>query len=97
MVNVGVDLHKTQFTVCLRECGLELFNQYPKTEAGYEKFLAQMVERQKAGETARVGVESTGNTRYFKNRMEAAGIEVRVINTLKVKSNERVSEEDGQT
>jgi transposase len=30
-------------------------------------------------------VESTGNTRYFKNRMEEAGIEVKAIDTLKMK------------
>jgi len=47
MVNVGVDLHKTQFTVCVRRGG------------GL--------------------VESTGNTRYFKGRMEEAGIEVKVM------------------
>jgi transposase len=54
-----------------------------------------MAERQAAGETVRVGVESTGNTRYFKSRMEAAGIEVKVINTLKFKVvNESVKKTD---
>jgi hypothetical protein len=37
------------------------------------------------GEAVRVGVESTGNTRYFKGRMESAGVGVTVINTLKFK------------
>jgi transposase len=85
MVNVGVDLHKTQFTVCVRDGGEGRFVQYATTDAGYEVFLGQMAERQAAGETVRVGVESTGNTRYFKSRMEAAGIEAKVINTLKFK------------
>jgi transposase len=30
-------------------------------------------------------VETTGNARYFKNRVERQGIRVRVINTLKFK------------
>jgi transposase len=95
MVNVGVDLHKTQFTVCVREGGGDRFAAYPTTDAGYAGFLGQMAERQAAGETVQVGVESTGNTRYFKNRMEAAGIEVKVINTLKFKVvNESVKKTD---
>lgn len=57
IINAGVDLHKTQFTVFVIQTGI----------------------------TVRVGVESTGNTRYFKNRMEMAGVEVVVINTLKFK------------
>ena len=97
MVNVGVDLHKTQFTVCVRDGGggAEQFGTYPTTEAGYGGFLSQMAKKQEAGETVRVGVESTGNTRYFKSRMEGAGIEVTVINTLKFKVvNESVKKTD---
>jgi transposase len=95
MVHVGVDLHKTQFTVCVRDINGDRFVAYPTTDAGYEAFLQEMVERQEAGGTVRVGVESTGNTRYFKNQMEAAGIEVKVINTLKFKVvNESVKKTD---
>lgn len=97
MVNVGVDLHKTQFTVCVRDGGggAEQFGTYPTTEAGYGGFLSQMAKKQEAGETVRVGVESTGNTRYFKSRMEEAGIGVTVINTLKFKVvNESVKKTD---
>lgn len=32
-----------------------------------------------------VGVESTGNTRYFKRMLEEEGIPVKVINTMKFK------------
>jgi transposase len=85
MVNVGVDLHKTQFTVCVRERGGERFQTYPTTGEGYEGFLKRAVAWQKAGQEVRAGVESTGNTRYFKSRMEAGGIGVVVINTLKFK------------
>jgi transposase len=96
MVNVGIDLHKTQFTICVRDGkGEERYGSYPTTEGGYKGFLGEMAALQEAGEAVRVGVESTGNTRYFKSRMEAAGIEVKVINTLKFKVvNESVKKTD---
>jgi len=98
MVNVGIDLHKTQFTICVRWFGVEKENEffkYPTTEEGYTAFLKRVSIWQECGEVVRVGVESTGNTRYFKERMEAAGIEVKVINTLKMKVvNESVKKTD---
>jgi transposase len=43
----------------------------------------------------RIGVESTGNTRYFKHRMEEKGYSVIVINTMKFKViNESVKKTD---
>jgi transposase len=95
MVNVGIDLHKTQFTICVRERRGNGFAKYPTTKEGYQAFLEQAVKWQKKGEEVRVAVESTGNTRYFKNRMEEAGIGVTVINTLKMKVvNESVKKTD---
>jgi len=99
MVNVGIDLHKTQFTVCVRGCWKDKdenrFAKYPTTAEGYEGFLKEAAKWQQEGEEVRVGVESTGNTRYFKNRMEEAGIGVTVINTLKMKVvNESVKKTD---
>jgi len=95
MVNVGIDLHKTQFTICVRDRKGNGFAKYPTTQEGYQTFLTQAAEWQKKGEAVRVGVESTGNTRYFKNRMEEAGIGVTVINTLKMKVvNESVKKTD---
>jgi transposase len=95
MVNVGIDLHKTQFTVCARTEGREWFAEHGTTDAGYRAFLEQAGAWQAAGQEVRVGVESTGNTRYFKSRMEAAGIGVTVINTLKFKVvNESVKKTD---
>ena len=85
MVNVGVDLHKTQFTTCARTKEGEVFKMYPTLDAGYEAFLRQAALWRENGEEVRVAVESTGNTRYFKNRIEPAGIKVTVINTLKMK------------
>jgi len=95
MVNVGIDLHKTQFTICVRDRKGNRFAKYLTTPEGYQAFLNQAAEWQGKGEAVRVGVESTGNTRYFKNRMVSAGIEVTVINTLKMKVvNESVKKTD---
>ena len=90
MVNIGVDLHKTQFTVCVRYGGEETFAEYPADTEGYESFLERAAAWRQRGETVRAGVESTGNTRYFKTRME-----VKTINTLKMKVvNESVKKTD---
>jgi transposase len=96
MVNVGVDLHKTQFTICARSRDNgEYFARYATDEEGYRAFFSLVSKWQKNGEEVRAGVESTGNTRYFKNRMEAAGVEVKVINPLKMKVvNESVKKTD---
>ena len=85
MVNVGIDLHKTQFTTCARVGGGEIFNVYPTTKEGYQGFLAAAARWRESGEDVRAAVESMGNTRYFKNRLEEAGIGVTVINPLKMK------------
>ena len=83
-INAGVDLHKTQFTVFVKQSGNQ-FEQYSTEEEGFSRFLSRIEGWKKNGMTVRVGVESTGNTRYFKNRMEQAVVEVVVINTLKFK------------
>jgi transposase len=85
MVNVGIDLHKTQFTICVRGRNGNEFEKYPATAFGYETFLKKVSKWQKAGNEVRVGVESTGNTRYFRDILEEAGVKVTVINTLKLK------------
>jgi transposase len=85
MVNVGIDLHKTQFTICVRGVGGNKFEKYPTTEEGYASFLKRVKAWQRIGKEVRAGVESTGNTRYFRDRLEEAGVKVTVINTLKLK------------
>jgi transposase len=95
MINIGVDLHKTQFTVCVRKNGKETFMEYATNSGGYQTFLKDIGKLQKGGDEVRVAVESTGNTRYFKNRLEDAGIRVTVVNTLKMKViNESVKKTD---
>lgn len=88
-VYIGVDLHKTQFTVHARVGDkvedMSEIKQYPTTEAGYTEFLSRIQAYKSECFDVKIGVESTGNTRFFKNQVEKAGAEVTVINTLKFK------------
>jgi transposase len=84
---VGVDLHKTQFTVCaINEDGEYLLERkYPTTEEGYEEFSQEMHGREEEGYSIELAVETTGNARYFKNRMEKEYFAVKVVNTNRFK------------
>lgn len=85
-IDIGVDLHKTQFTVYTQRGEKSGVNgQYPTTEEGYVTFLRKIGKWKRSGHDIRIGVESTGNTRYFKHRMEEKGYSVIVINTMKFK------------
>jgi transposase len=86
-MSVGVDLHKTQFTVCIlsedrkvTESGL-----YPTSKNGYGAFLGKMKGLMDQGYEITAAVESTGNTRYFRNQLLQEGIGVKVVNTMKFK------------
>ena len=86
-ISVGVDLHKTQFTVCIlsedrriNESGI-----YPTIKYGYEAFFRKMTELMEQGYEITAAVESTGNTRYFRNELLKEGIGVKVVNTMKFK------------
>lgn len=96
-MSIGVDLHKGQFTVYWRsEDGMYgKWERYQTKESGYKQFVHALKSAAKAGYESQVAVESTGNTRYFKRRVEEAGVKVRVINTLKFKVvNESVKKTD---
>ena len=95
-IDIGVDLHKTQFTVyAQRGEKSEVNGQYPTNEEGYKTFLRKLGAWKRSGHDIRIGVESTGNTRYFKHRMEEKGFSVVVINTMKFKViNESVKKTD---
>lgn len=86
-VSVGVDLHKGQFTVYWRACEgpLGRFERYRTTELEYQCFEGKLKKLMEKGHEVRVAVESTGNTRYFKRRLEVVGVPVVVINTMKFK------------
>lgn len=84
---VGVDLHKTQFTVCaVNEDGeVQLESMYPTSTDGYNAFIEEMHKGEEEGYSIELAVESTGNARFFKNRMEIEGFAVKVVNTNKFK------------
>jgi len=96
-MSIGVDLHKSQFTVCFLgedrkkiETGI-----YPTKETGYKEFLKVCNGYIEQGYQVHAAVESTGNARYFRNRLISSGIEVTVVNTLKFKVvNESVKKTD---
>ena len=84
---VGVDLHKTQFTVCaLTEDGEVLLQEmYLTNEEGYRTFIEEMHKEEENGYTIEIAVETTGNARFFKNQMEKEYFVVKVVNTNKFK------------
>lgn len=84
---VGVDLHKTQFTVCaVDEDGNAVHEEeYPTDRMGYARFSRRMHIEERKGYSIEIAVESTGNARFFKNCMEVEGFAVKVVNTNKFK------------
>ena len=86
---VGVDLHKLQFTVHAvnEETGEMVLNGVFRTDGqGYEYFCEKLHAIEDETECCiELAVEATGNARYFKNKMEAEGFGVLVVNTSKFK------------
>lgn len=77
---IGVDLHKTQFTVCyLHKNGehkIEVFKVDTKGIEAFKKTLSKSDE---------VAVESTGNTGYFAREIKSEVKAVRIINPTQFK------------
>jgi len=94
-INIGVDLHKHQFTnyyLCKNE---GFSKKFSTNEAGITSFKEEIKMMQEKGFRVKVAVESTGNTRFFKNQIEQLGIKVVVVNTMKFKVvNESVNKTD---
>ena len=85
---VGVDLHKTQFTVsALTEDGeVVLQEEYRTTPDGYSEFIEELHRyEEEDGCSIELAVETTGNARFFKNQMEKEFFDVTVVNTNKFK------------
>ena len=64
---------------------LKQIRQYKTDKTGYAEFIERIQAYRESGACVKIGVESTGNTRFFKHQVEKAGAEVTVINTLKFK------------
>ena len=84
---LGVDLHRTQFTVCTRlENGPTYLRQWPLREL--KLFAAQLKKEDE------VAVESTGNTRLFHDAVVQHIARVAVSQSEPVQSHQPVGEED---
>jgi transposase len=94
-INIGVDLHKHQFTnyyLCKND---GVYGKFSTDEKGINSFKNEIRQFIDNGFKIKIAVESTGNTRYFKNEIEKLGIEILVINTMKFKIiNESVNKTD---
>ena len=75
-VSVGVDLHKGQFTVYWRSEGgtKGRWEKYSTGEESLNVFIGKLKTVKETGYECEVAVESTGNTRHFKRRVEGAGV-----------------------
>jgi len=77
---IGVDLHKTQFTVCYlhknSEHKIQVFKVGAKDIEAFKKTLSKSDE---------VAVESTGNTGYFAREIKSQVKAVRIINPIQFK------------
>ena len=96
-MSIGVDLHKSQFTVCFlsEDRKIEKADMFSTRETGYEEFLSICNEYLEKGLDVHAAVESTGNARFFRNKLLTNGIAVTVVNTLKFKVvNESVKKTD---
>lgn len=88
LISVGVDLHKTQMTVCaMRGDESILFEKvYSTTEEGNQALIRDLHKvEEKEDSLIQLSIETTGNAKYFKNRMTVEGFEVIVVNTSKFK------------
>lgn len=102
---VGVDLHKTQFTICVL-CNGSYHHEGLRFDAdseGYRHFieLLRSLCNNAEAQKARLAIESTGNSRHFKTTLEEAGFEVVVVNTLRFKvvnqSTKKTDKNDART
>lgn len=99
IANVGIDLHKTQFTVCtMKQDGMiDEGIKYPMSAEGYSAFISSMQQFERVN----IAIESTGNARYFRDLMVSKGFNVTVVNTLRFKvvnqSTKKTDKNDART
>jgi transposase len=83
-LSVGIDLHKTQFTVCAISSDGELLleKQYETNNDGYLAFIEAMhTFEEEKGCTIALAIEATCNARFFRNKMVREFFRVVVVNT----------------
>jgi len=102
MIDVGVDLHKTQFTVCGLNDGEEVLQkEYRTGKEGYLAFLSDLKALEVPKKKVRLAVETTGNVWHFMHVMESHVKEVQVVNTMKfkviVQSSSKTDNRDART
>jgi transposase len=96
-MSLGVDLHKTQFTYCClsEDRAVDGFGRELTNKEGYDSFIGLIHLFKEQGYEVKVAIESTGNARFFRNKILSTGVEVKVVNTLKFKVvNESVKKTD---
>jgi hypothetical protein len=70
--NIGVDLHKTQFTICCLSGESFLWEgQYSTNPGGYAEFKRRILGLSKRSKKSSVylAVESTGNTKFSRTQL----------------------------
>jgi len=95
-VSIGVDLHKQQFTCYFLKEKVGKYYEFPTNKVGINQFKFFVSTIISEGYSVKIAVESTGNTRYFKNEVEKLdGVKVVIVNTLRFKVvNESVNKTD---
>ena len=105
MFYVGVDLHKTQFTICILSSGavLEEGTQFKMDKEGYRAFISLMrsLSSYQTFDDVVLAIESTANSRFFRDMMTGYGFKVVVVNTLRFKvvnlSTKKTDKNDART
>ena len=100
---VGVDLHKTQFTICVLsgDTVLEGGTRFSMDDEGYSAFASRMKEHAGSPDNVVLAIESTTNSRFFRDIMIGYGFKVVVVNTLRFKvvnlSTKKTDKNDART
>jgi len=105
MFYVGVDLHKTQFTICILISGavLEEGTKFEMNKNGYQAFISLMrgLSSSDTYDDIILAIESTANSRFFRDMMIGCGFKVVVVNTLRFKvvnlSTKKTDKNDART
>ena len=95
--SVGVDLHKHQMTVHIKDgknLMPDLCSKFRTTNDGYDEFTGLLTSISE-NKDCQIAVESTGNTRYFVKKMQEKGLSVKIVNIMKFKViNESINKTD---